>query len=113
MNPFIDYDLLVKAERIRFQSDFSSAHWLHQVLCQYELGISSQKRRETYETVLRVAINHGLKKAIDLANAYPKTAGFPQYLKLEEENWRETCSSILENFGTHEFNRFKYVREGD
>ncbi len=113
MNKNIDYNLLVQAERIRFQSDFSSAHWLHQVISDYERGIRNKLRREAFETVLRVAISSGCKFAISKANTYPPIAGFPSYTKLSNRGWKSVCKSILNNFDEHESNRFKYVKDGD
>jgi hypothetical protein len=89
MKKNVDYNLLVQAERIRYQSDFSSAHWLHQVISDYERGIEVKIRREAFESVLRTAINLGCKAAIKLANTFPVYAGFPQYLKLSNQGWKK------------------------
>lgn len=109
----VDYNLLVQAERIRFQSDFSAAHWLHQVLSRYEIGIKNQLRRNAFESVLRTAIHSGCSAAVKLAATYPAAAGFPTYLKLSNPGWKKTAKEILNNFEQHEFNHFRYVREGD
>lgn len=110
----IDYNLLVQAEKIRYQSDFSSAHWLHQVISKYERGITFPKIREAYECVLRVAINGGIKKAIEHAKTYPRLLGFPDYLLLENnEKWGSTQDFILGDFDKHIWRRFHYLRQGD
>jgi len=110
----VDYNLLVQAERVRFQSDFSSAHWLHQVISRYEQGISSPLRRDAYEKVLRCAVKAGLRAAVKLAATFPPEAGFPQYLRLKGgPEWRKTRQAILNDFDRHKFNRFRYVREGN
>ena len=113
MRKHIDYNLLVQAERVRFQSEFSSAHWLHQVLSIYEQGLASQLRREAYEKVIHCAITSGCKAAIALARTYPAAARFPQYMWLEDApDWKDTQQAVLSNFPEHESNRFKYVRDG-
>lgn len=109
----VDYNLLVQAERIRFRSDFSSSHWLFQVLSKYELGMTGVFRREAFESVIRSAINSGVRSAVKLAASFPDAAGFPDFLELgEPNNWEQTKLNITNNFSKHEFNRFKYVREG-
>lgn len=114
MRKNVDYNLLVQAERIRFQSDFSSAHWLHQVLSMYEQGMKNERRRLAFEAVIRVAINFGCVAAKELMQTYPAAAGFPTPIPLEEpSNWKETQRRVLDHFRQHEFDRFRYVREGD
>jgi hypothetical protein len=108
-----DYSLLVAAERVRFKSDFSSAHWLHQVISIYELSPQNPLRREAFERVLRCAINSGVTAAVKLAATYPDVAGFPTYLKLGNRGWKKTATAILNDFKQHEFQRFYYVRQGD
>lgn len=108
-----DYSLLVAAERVRFQSDFSSAHWLHQVISVYERHPQNPLRREAFEKVLRCAINAGVTAAVKLAATYPDVAGFPTYLKLSNRGWKRTATAILNDFKQHEFQRFYYVRDGD
>lgn len=111
--PNIDYNLLVAAERIRFNSDFSSAHWLHQVISEYERGIANKLRNEAYEKALRTAINAGCKAAVKLARSYPEIAGFPSYLTLKGGNWADTCEYINKNFKKHAEHRFSYLKRGD
>lgn len=113
MRKFVDYSLLVAAERVRFQSDFSSAHWLHQVISDYEQGMQNKLRREAFERVLRTAISSGCLAARKIAATYPDIAGFPTYLKLPGNGWGRVKKSILDDFSKHERNRFHYVREGD
>ena len=114
MKKDVDYNLLVQAERIRFQSDFSSAHWLHQLLSRYENGITNKLRRDAFESVLRAAINHSCTAAIKLANTFPKAAGFPEYINLtSDSNWDKTALQILNNFDKHISNRFRYAHDGD
>lgn len=114
MNKYIDYNLLINAEKIRFQSDFSSSHWLYQVLDIYQTGLSSELKRNAFEHVIRTAINYGCKKAIEISNTYPTEAGFPTFLNLDNiGNWDETCHWILDNFEEHTLNRFSYLRDGD
>lgn len=99
MKKNVNYDLLVRAEKIRFQSDFSSAHWLHQVISEYERGFQNKLRIEAFEKVLRTAINCGCKKAIELAQTYPDIAGFPNYIKLSNKLWKKTAQAIT-NWGS-------------
>lgn len=108
-----DYNLLIKAEKIRFQSDFSSSHWLHQLLCKYEEQDMNKLRRDAFNKVLNCAINFGCKAAIKLSKEYPEAAGFPNFIKLKNNNWNKTCNSILSNFDEHISNRFCYMRNGD
>jgi hypothetical protein len=109
----VNYNLIVAAERVRFQSDFSSAHWLHQVISMYERGMHNRLRREAFESVLRTAINVGCREARTLAESYPVYAGFPQYLRLPSKRWKETQQAVLADFDQHTRNRFGYMREGD
>jgi hypothetical protein len=114
MREFVDYNLLIAAERVRFQSDYSSGHWLHQVLGKYEQGMPIKIRRDAFEAVLRCCINAGCEAGILLAQTFPPAVGFPQYVKLEaNDNWKRTCNLVLENFERHKFNRFRYVVDGD
>lgn len=113
MRANVDYDLLVRAERVRFHSSFSCSHWLFQTISKYEQGMSSKLRREAFESVLRCAINFGATAAVKLARTYPEEAGFPNFLRLPSEGWKETSKAILGDWERHEMNRFKYVREGD
>jgi hypothetical protein len=115
MRKNLDYDLLIKAERIRFHHDYSSSHWLFQVICIYEQGIKNKLKRDAWESVIRTAINAGCKKAIELSKTYPDAAGFPDYLNLTEdpEAWQAVCYTILNNFEQHKLNRFPYLRDGD
>lgn len=110
----VDYTLLCQVERVRYQSDFSAAHWLHQVISIYEQGIVNKLRREAFEKVLKTAVNCGLKKAIKLSLTYPSIAGFPQYLKLDGgAEWKETQNWVENNLELHLKNRFGYFRQGD
>lgn len=114
MRKNVDYNLLVQAERIRFHSDFSSAHWLHQVISMYELGIQNKLRLDAFERVLRCAIKFGVRTAVELSRTFPDVAGFPQYLRLAGgPQWKKTKRAILDDFQRHTQERFRYVREGD
>lgn len=112
-----DYNLLIKAEKVRYQSDFSSSHWLHQVICKYAEGMPVKLRRDAFETVLRIAINVGCKAAIEKSLEYPEAAGFPQYIDLSHSEingrWSEVKEEICNNFEWHLKNRFGYLRQGD
>jgi hypothetical protein len=110
----VDYTLLCQIERVRYQFDYSSAHWLHQVISMYERGIVNKLRLEAFEKVLRTAINCGVKKAVELSLTYPSIAGFPQYLKLKNyEEWKNTQDWVKNNLEFHLKNRFGYLRQGD
>lgn len=111
----VDYTLLFQVERIRYQSDYSSSHWLHQIISIYERGIVNKLRLEAFEKVLRTAINCGVKKSVELSLTYPSIAGFPQYLKLDNDGneWKETQNWIEENWEFHLKNRFGYYKQGD
>jgi hypothetical protein len=112
----IDHDLLAKAERIRYQSDFSSAHWLHQVISIYT-ELRAGKVRDEYAKVIRIAINNGIKEAISYAEKLPSCLGFPGYLFLRNKGWRKVRTTILDenNWNIHLQNRFGhlYRHEGD
>lgn len=115
MNKNVDINLLIAAEKIRHQTDYSSAHWFHQVLCVYETGISNKLRLEAFESVIRAAISSGVPKAIELAKTYPPIAGFPDYLFLgdNDEVWREHQKWAKCNSEILIKNRFGYLRDGD
>lgn len=113
MRKNVDYDLLVRAERIRFSSSFSCSHWLFQTISMYERGMTSKLRREAFESVLRCAINFGVPAAVKLSRTFPDAACFPDFLRLPSAGWKETSKAILGDWKRHEMNRFKYVREGD
>ncbi len=109
----IDYNLLIQAEKIRFQSDFSGAHWLNLVISKYSEDNMRPKIQEAFETVLRIAIKFGIKAAVAKIQEYPPFLGFPTYLQLDNQNWSKTQNLILNNFETHLKNRFGYLRDGD
>lgn len=111
-NKKIDYDLLVQAEKVRYQSDFSSAHWLFQIICKYS-EIKPCKLRDAYEKILRIAVKFGCKEALTHSKTYPEFLNFPQFLNLPEVGWDKTRKSILKNFDDYIQNRFSYLREGD
>lgn len=112
----INYDLLIQAEKVRYQSDFSSAHWLHQVICRY-IEMRSSKLRESYEKILRIAIKFGTKKSLKEAEKYNKISGFPgfpSYLFLGyNDEWKRTKEVIVADWDFHLKNRFGYLRDGD
>jgi hypothetical protein len=112
----INYDILIQAEKVRYQSDFSSAHWMHQVISNY-MEMKPSKLREAYEKVLRIAIKFGTKRALKEAEKYNKMKGFPgfpSYLLLDDyDEWKETQEAVLVNWEIHLKNRFGYFRDGD
>jgi len=112
MKPKIDYSLLIQCEKIRYQSDFSSAHWLHQVISKYESGLRP-KVAETYEIILRTAIYSGVKNAIEKSKEYPLFLGFPSYIELDNSEWDKTKQWAADNMEFHLKNRFGYLRDGD
>lgn len=113
MKKNVDFNLLVEAEKARYKSDFSSAHWFHQVISTYERGIENPLRRDAFEKVIRCAIRSGLLKAIELANTFPDMAGFPSYINLASEGWSDVQTWVNDNFEAHIRNRFGYMRDGD
>lgn len=114
MNKFVNFNLLIEAEKIRYQSDFSGSHWLCQVISKYESCITSYRIREAYENVLRIAIHCGISKAKETSEKYPDICGFPKYLDLkEEDSWNKTKKFVNENWDFHLLNRFGYRRDGD
>lgn len=113
MKKNIDYNLLVEAEKARYNADYSSAHWFHQVISTYEQGIVNQTCREAYESVIRCAIKSGMKKAIELAETYPTIAGFPSYINLASDGWCDVQDWVKKNFEDHLRNRFGYLRNSD
>ena len=95
----IDYDLLIKTEKIRYQSDFSGAHWLLQVMAKYQ-ELPECKMKDAYEKVLRIATKFGCKKALEKANEFNKTRGFPGFpifLNLENETvcWNKISKEVI------------------
>lgn len=112
-DPLVDYGLLIEMERVRFQSDFSSSHWLFQVIEKYRQGMPSKLRRDAFEAVMRCAKNCGCRAAVELAGSYPPAAGFPGFLSLSNAGWDETCRIVLGRFDQHIENRFRYRHEGD
>ena len=114
----VDLALLYETERVRFQADFSSAHWLYQVLAIYEGGIANDRRRNAFEAVMRTAKNVGCRAAVDLANSYPAAARIPRFLPdLEgaegERQWDEARAGVLADFDAHLRNRYSRRHEGD
>lgn len=97
----IDYKLIIDAEKVRYQSDFSCSHWLFQVIASYQ-EMQPCKMRDAFESVLRVASKSGIKKALELAEDFNKKKGFPgfpQFLNLDGgEEWEKTKEAILKDW---------------
>lgn len=115
-NKKINYNILIQAEKIRYQTDYSSAHWLHQIITSYQCMYPS-KTRDAFEEILRIAINSGPKKALEKAKKYNKMSGFPgfpNFLNLDEdEEWNQTKNWVIQNWDFHLKNRFGYFKQGD